>query len=418
MASMYPNAGGAAARPCMRCGTMIVFNQSQCPQCGMYNPLPLQPQFGQHNAMPGGNGQIPPSSPMGAGWPRATGQLGGAGWSQPANQPPSQPLQQNIFAPQQQGVRATGQLNNSFAPFQQATNQAPLGTLFPSPQPNMTTPPQINVPGLAQRGWAQQARPGYAPSTNEDEGEPDRNSKRPSIWVLLVIFTLLFILIGGSIYVGTSILGSHSSTASGPSLTPIVTPTGTPLFGETFKNNDAGWDLSQPSGAKITLSGGKLVLESDNHELFPELLPQKTFSDFRLDVDAGLTEGNQANGYGVYIRASSTQDSPLGIYYRFEIYGNGYFGVYKGTQDANGNTQSTTIKTGANAMIYAQPQMNHLTVIAKGTQIVFQMNNATVYTLVDNSYKNGSVALFVSNVSNVTGGAQATFENLAIFAVA
>jgi hypothetical protein len=418
MSSMYPNSGGVAARPCMRCGTMIVFNQSQCPQCGMYNPVPQQPPFGQFNAVPGGNMQIPPSPQMGGTvWPKTTGQLG-TGWPNTLNQPPvpSQPLHQSIFSPQQ-GVMASGQLNNAFSPFQQSTNQASVNTLFQSSQPNVTPSPQVNIPGMAQRGWAQQAPGRYPPaSLTEDEDESDRNSKRPSIWVVITILVLVCILIGSGIFVGTSILGNHGSTASSSSLTPIVTPTGTPLFSESFQNNNAGWDLSQPSGAKITLSGGKLVLESDNHELFPELLPQKTFGDFRLDIDAGLTKGNQANGYGVYIRAASTQDSPLGIYYRFEIYGNGYFGVYKGTQDANGDTQSATIKTGANTMIYPQPQINHLTVLAKGSQMIFQVNNTTVYTLVDTSYKNGSVALFVSNVSNVTGGAQATFEKLAIFA--
>ena len=47
--------------------------------------------------------------------------------------------------------------------------------------------------------------------------------------------------------------------------------------------------------------------------------------------------------------------------------------------------------------------------------MTFQINGVTVYTFSDNSYKSGSVALFVSNVSGVKAGAQATFQNLAIF---
>jgi len=38
-----------------------------------------------------------------------------------------------------------------------------------------------------------------------------------------------------------------------------------------------------------------------------------------------------------------------------------------------------------------------------------------LYTYVDNNYKSGSVALFVSNLLTLPAGAQATFSQLAIF---
>jgi len=38
-----------------------------------------------------------------------------------------------------------------------------------------------------------------------------------------------------------------------------------------------------------------------------------------------------------------------------------------------------------------------------------------VYTYTDDNYKGGSIALFVSNLPELTPGAQATFTNLAIF---
>jgi hypothetical protein len=45
----------------------------------------------------------------------------------------------------------------------------------------------------------------------------------------------------------------------------------------------------------------------------------------------------------------------------------------------------------------------------------FMVNQQTLYTYVDNNYKSGAVALFVSNLPTLAAGAQATFSHLAIF---
>src|SRR5690242_4301936 len=44
MSSMYPSFGGAAARPCIRCGSPLGPNETQCSRCGTYNPQPQQGQ--------------------------------------------------------------------------------------------------------------------------------------------------------------------------------------------------------------------------------------------------------------------------------------------------------------------------------------------------------------------------------------
>jgi hypothetical protein len=69
----------------------------------------------------------------------------------------------------------------------------------------------------------------------------------------------------------------------------------------------------------------------------------------------------------------------------------------------------------ANSAILFAGQTNHLTVIAKGSQMSFLVNGVQVYTFSNDSYKSGSIALFVSNVQNVAAGAEATFTNLAVF---
>lgn len=451
MSSMYPF-GGAAARLCMRCGAPLGAKESQCSRCGTYNPLPQGQQFGmsqqgaQGASGPGWGMQAPqaPQFPQAgnAGWPGAmepsgpgwgsTAQAGGA-WPQ-QNNPfaeqnqqamPSQPLQQNIFAsPNGTGFPGQNQspFNNSFSTFPQNPNQASPNTFFNATQQQNGFGASSPQNGFGASPWNtlnNPAKPAWMKGQNADD-DKGKGKKRPSRGAIAVIVIVLIAVIGGGVFAGYKILKSNHSTPTATTTPAIATPTGTPLFRDTFQNNSAGWDTTQPTGAKITLANnGKLVLESDNNQLFPELLPGgKPYGDFRLDVDAGLTKGNQANGYGVFIRGASTQNSTLGLYYRFEVYGDGSFVVYKGAQDASGKQQDdplTSVNAPPNKAINPQGQMNHLTIIAKGSLLEFLVNGIAVTSFTDASYKSGTVALFVSNVRNVSGGAQATFQNLAIF---
>ncbi len=440
MSSMYPF-GGAMTRPCMRCGTPLAPNESQCTRCGTYNPLPQGQQFGmpqqgaQGTSGPSWGTQPPQSSQFpqagNGAWPGVSGNLGApsptwgpteqaGAWSQNnlfsgQNQQPSQQFQQNGFAPPN-GTGFSGQnqlpFNNSssLANFQQNPNQSSLNrTFFNATQQNAYgTRPQIMPKNPARPAWAR----------GSDEDDEDDGKKRPGAGVIVVIIVLLLAVVGGGAF-GAFYFLRHSPTNTATTPPAIVTPSVAPLFSDSFTNNKAGWNVTNPAGAKVTLANnGKLVLESDNNELFQELLPgTNNFGDFRLDVDAGLTSGDPANGYGVYIRGASTQNSVLGLYYRFEVYGDGSFVIYKGTQNASGQSLSTPLKSSPpNDAIGPKGQINHLTIIAKGSQLTFIVNGTTVSTFTDNSYKSGTIALFVSNVAKpVPAGAQATFERLAIF---
>lgn len=264
--------------------------------------------------------------------------------------------------------------------------------------------------------------PPRPPWLKKDDDEDDERKNRPSAGVVVIIVILLLVLIGGGGYGGYYFWHHRNDGATGNNNTngpTIVTPGVTPLFSDSFKNNSNNWDTNPPPGAKVTLAGdGKLILESDNNALFPEMVPGgKVFTDLRIDVDAGLTSGDPNNGYGIYIRASSNQNSLLSLYYRFEVYGDGSFVIYKGFVDGNGQQQSTSLRQSppSDALNHVGAKLNHLTVIAKGQTLTFIANGTTVANFSDVSYKSGTVALFVSNVQKVAPGAQATFANLAIF---
>jgi hypothetical protein len=240
--------------------------------------------------------------------------------------------------------------------------------------------------------------------------------------ILLVIVAIL-LLIGSGCIAGYFFLFNNQDqqTVAVTPTVPIVTPSIKPLFGDNFQNNANKWILTNVAGQySVSIGGGQMVLEDDHHQLLWEIVPGQTFSDFRLDVDAKLTKGDKTNGYGVYIRGIATQTSDIGLYYRFELYGDGTFGLFKGLLDANGNPTFTSL-TGkdliSNAAIHREGTSNHITVIARGSSMQFMVNGILVYTLNDSSYKGGQVALFVSNVSSAPPVAQAIFTHLAIFPV-
>lgn len=461
MSSMYPSFGGMPGRSCMSCGTPLTTNETQCSRCGTYNPLPQGQQFGMSPQRAQGDGPGPsgslwtgqppqnfqnqaarngtwPASNNGpvAGW-GSQGQAGG-GWQQnnlfyggQNSAPPSQPLQQNLFGTnfsgQSQSLFSNPQpnpnqssLNNSFnnsfanAGFQQNAERPSLNTFFQATQQNGNGG---SSPLVSERpAWMKR------PGDDNEEHKDGKGKNRPGAGVVVVIVILVLVLLGGGgfgsyyVYTHRNNGNTANNTANGPQ---VVTPGVTPLFSDNFQNNNANWNTTPPTGAKVTLANdGKLVLESDNHSLFSEPLPGgKTFGDLRVDVDTGLASGDPNNGYGVYIRASSNQDGILSLYYRFEIYGDGSFVIYKGSVDNNGALQANSLKNSlqpSNA-IARVGKLNHLTIIAQGQTLSFAVNGTTLTSFTDPAYKSGTVALFVSQVKSATTNAQAIFEHLAVF---
>jgi len=174
---------------------------------------------------------------------------------------------------------------------------------------------------------------------------------------------------------------------------------------------------TDPGKFSISLAASSLVLEDDNNELLWEPLPgNKTFGDFTLSVDAMLSRGDQTNGYGLYVRGSSVQNSEMATYYRFELYGDSSYAVFKGTVDAKGTpTNAKLVDYTLSSAIQKQGTINHVTVTAKGSTLTLTVNGQVVKTITDASYANGAIAPFVSNMQNAKPGAQAKFSNLMIY---
>jgi hypothetical protein len=421
MSSMYPAYGGPPSRRCLRCGIPLSPDVVNCGRCGAYNAIP-QPDGSINRAqsmtnasLPWGGEQIRQESFNGGRYPGPWGQ-------------PSMPPQ--TFPPQ----NVPG--GNAFAAPPSHFQRPSQPLAFPGN--NFGQPGQYQQTGFNNYGSATQqnlypyspaapfngAQPGSSIGNDLDFSDDEQFSeekKGPRVGLILGMLLLVALLIGGG-FVGYTFVKDKAQNNNSVSTksTPVVitTPTVKPLFSDTFVNNNAGWDLtSSPGKFSVKVGNGSMTLEDDENMLLPEVVPSQSFSNFRLDVDATLTKGDKNNGYGVYIRGGSSQDDAiLGVYYRFELYGDGTYALFKGTLDSSGNSQSVKIQGYLpNAAITPEGHSNHITVIANGPDMTFMVNGQTIYKYHDTSYKGGSVALFVSNLPTLTPGAQATFSNLGIF---
>jgi hypothetical protein len=231
-----------------------------------------------------------------------------------------------------------------------------------------------------------------------------------SVFLVIVLFAFLIFHAAG---ISLSSFFPHEAAT-----VPYPVPHGPPLFSDSFLSDAYGWNLqSSPGNYTVTLGQGALSLEIEQHKLLWELLPgERSYSNFILTVNAVLSQGDQNDGYGVYVRGTANQASDLATYYRFELYGDGSYAIFKGTPGPSGTSTSTTI-AGYTLSSAIQPQgkLNRLMIIARGAAMSFIINGQLLKTISDDSYASGFVALFVSNLPQAKLGAQVQFSQFAIY---
>ena len=305
-----------------------------------------------------------------------------------------------------------GQFSNNNNYSQNISQSSPSSTGPATPLISLRTPSQQVPP------------PTYIRGPHAFYKEPKKR-RRLQIGKIVGVLVLLLVVIGGSLLAYTFLFSHKNSqqttsgtTSHGNLATPLATQRGNPLFQDEFTNNTNGWSIqSYPGEFSVALGNGTLKLENDNNKLLWELIPgDKKYGDFQLSVDAVLSKGSQDNGYGVYIRSTLSPNSSITAFYRFELYGDGSFAIFKGTTDANGVvTTPRIVDYTNNTAIQKQGGVNHITISAKGSSLQFIVNGQTLSTVTDATYSSGSVALFVSNLQKAQPGAVATFSHLAIY---
>ncbi len=248
-----------------------------------------------------------------------------------------------------------------------------------------------------------------------------RSEKQKRRTLLYFISVFLFFVLAAAYIVRTTGISLSTLFSKGtppPATIAYPLPRGTPLFSDNFSTDASGWNLqSSPGNYAVSLNNGTLTMEMDKNQLLWELLPgERTYSDFTLTVNAVLDRGDQNNGYGIYIRGTANAESDLATYYRFELYGDGSYAIFKGATDASGlSTTTKIVDYTLNPAIKKQGGNNHIMIIAKGAALSFVVNGQLLKTITDDSYKGGSVALFISNLPQAKPGIQVQFSQFAIY---
>lgn len=420
MSSMYPPYGSTPVQPCQRCGMPLPPNELYCGNCGQYNAPPQANNATvRAESSWGGNGSMPQTT-------YGSGQYGEQQWGQSQLQSPSNDPYRGSSASQQfyggsnqpaslnSYYNAPAQIANPYgAPSQPSNTGDFYGTAAPQ-QPFYAASAPPNVTGGFQQG---------TPQGSEFNQLPGKRG--PNLGLIVGIVLLIVAFVGGGI-VGSLYFAKNATTTPTTSSSPTATPaTPTPsvpaLFSDSFTNNNNGWDLTSDPGGKflVKVGGGSLIVQDNENLLLPELVPGgKSFSNFRLTVNAILSKGTQDNGYGVYIRGTLDANSNITTFYRFELYGDGTFAIFKGTVDGSGKMNSSRlVNYTPSSAILKKGSLNHITITANGPNMTFTVNGQTLSAISDTSYTSGLVALFVSNIQGSPPGAQATFQKLAIYPV-
>ncbi len=265
------------------------------------------------------------------------------------------------------------------------------------------------------------AVPAAAQAARRRQEERARDKKRAArLYFVITLLAVLSLAVAGLHGAGVTpaTLAKLFAHNNPPQQTTYSVPKGSPLFADPLVNDASGWNLqSAPGTYSVSVGSSGLTLESDQHKLLWELLPgERSYGDFTLVINAALTKGDQNNGYGVYIRGTANARSDLATYYRFELYGDGSYAIFKGTVNDDGISSATKLAGYTlNAAIQKVGKVNHMMIVAKGASLSLIVNGQLIQRITDASYRAGSIALFVSNLAQASAGARAQFSRLAIY---
>lgn len=180
------------------------------------------------------------------------------------------------------------------------------------------------------------------------------------------------------------------------------------IYADGFVPGEMGnWVIEGDNAGQTAVISEQLVIDlADNNIMQFTTLPDITFDDFILEVDARLLEGDLGSSYGVLFRMQDTTR-----FYRFEITGDGLYMVERRDGDAGWTrfvdrwTESPSIKQGLGSV-------NRLRVEALGQTISLYVNDEPVYQFNDTAYSSGTIALDAGTF--VQPAAQVAFDNLVV----
>jgi hypothetical protein len=238
--------------------------------------------------------------------------------------------------------------------------------------------------------------------TEEDEVRaPQPKRVLNVLFIMSVIFVLLSLSIGGSIFLQMS-KGNDAKLTTGtqlPTPTPsstviyLETPPPQAVFYDTFKNNALGWGLSDTTGYVRTLQNGQLTLANTNPNttLIESLPTSAIYDNFVVSVDLSVIKAARYDSVGFYVRGDSNLDHD----YRIDVNGDNTFDIAKEYLDSRNNLHSIFLDSPRSSPALNPPgAQNMIKLVMAGAQLVLFINNVEVSSIIDSDYTTGQVALF------------------------
>ncbi len=174
---------------------------------------------------------------------------------------------------------------------------------------------------------------------------------------------------------------------------------------EPFDNGTA-WVLNSDAAADVEIADGALRITIHDPEVIAwSSTTERTFSNFRVSVEATHVSGPLDNEFGLLVRMNGDKR-----FYAFSASSDGYVRVSlydNGTWTLLGSdwTPTEAIKQGETAT-------NLLEVEARGADFVFRINGQQVATLKDTTLKSGALGLYAGSFSE--GEVVMSFDNLKV----
>jgi len=172
-----------------------------------------------------------------------------------------------------------------------------------------------------------------------------------------------------------------------PTSVPVVAPpvkSGDVLYQEEFESNTTGWARVSNDNGIMDYDGGgyRILVRQPKYNLWS--IPERNFSDVRVEVDVLKLNGPDENRMGVMCRYQN------GDYYFFAISNDGYYVIGKfmgGMTLLLGQSEmqaSEAIQTGT---------LNHLRADCIGNTLTFYINFTEVASATDTDLPTGDVGL-------------------------
>lgn len=180
------------------------------------------------------------------------------------------------------------------------------------------------------------------------------------------------------------------------------------IYFDGFAPGEIGnWVIEGDNAGQTAVIDEQLVIQlADNNIMQFATLPDQTFDNFILEVDAQLLQGDLGSSYGVLFRMQDTTR-----FYRFEITGDGLFMVER-RDGESGWTRFVDRWTESPAIKQGPGSVNRLRVEAVGQSISLYVNDQLVHQFTDTAYSSGTIALDAGTF--VQPQAQVAFDNLVV----